>query len=275
MTDRGRWPRSLAEVSTHPEHAAPDWAVHIQGVAISDDWWFITQADRLWRFPVGSDLTQIDPGADDVRSVGFPCEGIDHFGDCDYVDGHVYVAMEGTAPAKIGVFDAELDFVAGAPVDRQGMSNPWCAIDPVTGFLYSSPFDTDHLDAYERHLRHGRFELRHAQSVTLRTADGDPLALERVQGGTFTPDGRLYLTGDTREGGIFGVDVDSGARILHQKIWYEHGWPGRHIIEGLAYCVAMDEQSAAGLEGQLHVLVYDATRKRPDYLWFRHYDERD
>ena len=270
----GRWPRSLAEVSIHPEHAAPEWAMHIQGVAITDDWWFISQADRLWRFPIEADLTQIDPDANGVRSVGFPREGVDHFGDCDAVDGHVYLAMEGTDPALIGVFDADLHFVASAPVDPQGLSNPWCAVDPVTGLLYSSPFDTDHLDAYEHHLDHGRFELRHTRSVTLRTADGDPIALRRVQGGSFTPDGRLYLTGDTRHGGIFGVDVASGARILHRKISYERGWPERHIIEGLAYCIRDGCSPAPGMTGHLHVLVYDATKDSPDYLWFRHYDER-
>jgi hypothetical protein len=269
----GRWPRSLEELTTHPRHIAPDWAKHVQGVALTDDWWFITQEDRVWRFPKDGELARVDPDDDAVRSAGIPSAGVDHLGDCDYWQGHLYVAMEGTNPARIGVFDDELEFVDSASVDVQGTSNPWCAVDPLTGLLYSSAFETDHLVAYEQSLEHDGLDLRPCRTVPLRTEDGHPLELERVQGGVFTPGGQLYLTVDCRDGGVLGVDVETGRRSLSHGIEREPGWPDRHVVEGLAYG-SLDGNAPAGMTGRLHVLVFDGERNEPDYLWFRHYREQ-
>lgn len=209
-----------------------------------------------------------------MRSAGIPCPGIDHLGDCDFWNGHLYVAMEGTNPPQIGVFDSDLELVDTAAVAEQGWSNPWCAVDPLTSLLYSSPFDTDHLFAYEQSVDRNGLDLRPARTGPLRANDGAPLELERVQGGTFTPAGRLYLTVDSEDGGIIGVDVDTGRRAIHHRIAREPGWPEYHVVEGLAYG-AVDGCSAAGTPGQLHVLVFDGAWENPDYLWFRHYRECD
>jgi hypothetical protein len=267
---RGRWPRSLDEPTTHPRDVAPEWAQHMQGVALTEDWWFITQEDRLWRLPTGGDLA--DTAGDSVRRAGIPCAGIEHLGDCDFRDGRLYVAMEGTNPARMGVFDTDLEFIGSAAAGDQGSSNPWCAVDPLTGLLYSSPFDTDHLVTYEVSVERDRVDLRPSQPVPLRTADGAALELERVQGGAFTPSGQLYLTVDSGETAIVGVDVDTGRQMLHHRIEREPGWPDHHVVEGLAYG-ALDGRSADRMGGQIHVLVLIGGGQ-PDYLWFRHYDER-
>ena len=243
----------------------------MQGVALTDDWWFITQVDRLWRFPLRADLT--DPGAPhSARSAGIPLEGIDHFGDCDYWEGHLYVAMEGTNPARIGVFDANLDFVGSAPLDHEA-SNPWCAVDPLTGRLYTSPFDTDHLVAYELCIDGDGINLRSPRRTQLRDRDGVRLELGRIQGGAFTPSGCLYLTSDTTDGGIIGVDVDTGRQMLRHHVDRERGWPDFHIVEGLAYA-AVDGCTNIPVGTRLHVLVFTGAWEKPDYLWFRHYRER-
>jgi hypothetical protein len=268
---RGRWPRSLHEHPTRQSNDAPEWAVHVQGVALAEDWWFVTQEQRLWRFPAAGDVGDAD--GELVRSVGIPVPGIDHFGDCDYWDGRVYVAMEGSNPARVGVFDTDLELIGSAPVADQGTSNPWCAVDPVTGRLFSSPFDTDHLVSYELCIDGRRISLGSSQVVGLRGADGAPLALRRVQGGAFTPDGRLYLTVDSRDSGIVGVDVDTGRRMLSHRIEREQGWPDFHVVEGLAYRTFGDHRTA-GIDGQLHVLVFSGAWEKPDYLWFRHYREQ-
>ena len=268
---RGPWPRSLEEESTHPRDVAPDWAQHMQGVTLAEDWWFITQEDRLWRLPVDGDLA--DAGGESVRQVGIPDAAIEHLGDCDYRDGHVFVAMEGTSPARMGVFDTDLEFVGSAAADDQGSSNPWCAVDPLTGLLYSSPFDTDHLVAYELSVAGGGVDLRSSHTVPLRAADGAALELERVQGGAFTPAGRLYLTVDSRESAVIGVDVDTGRKMLHHRIERKPGWPDHHVVEGLAYG-SLDGRSAVEMGGQLHVIALTGGRGRSDSLWFRHYHER-
>jgi hypothetical protein len=127
---RGRWPRSLDEHTTNPSDVAPEWAQHMQGVTLTGDWWFITQEDGLWRLPVDADLA--DAGGESVRQVGIPDAGTEHLGDCDYWNGRVYVAMEGTSPARMGVFDTELEYIGSAAAGDQGSSNPWCAVDPLT-----------------------------------------------------------------------------------------------------------------------------------------------
>jgi hypothetical protein len=270
---RGRWPRSLDEHTAGPKDVAPEWAKHVQGVALTDDWWFITQEHRLWRFPVDGDLAEVDPAGGSVRSVGVPEPGIDHLGDCDYRDGRLYVAMEGSSPARVGVFDTELDYMGSGAVCDQGSSNPWCAIDPLTGRLFSSPFDTDHLVSYELRVDSRGVSLDSSHAVLLRDADGAPLELERVQGGSFSPSGRLYLTVDSRDAAIVGVDVDTGRRMLRHHIERERDGPDYHIVEGLTYG-ALDRRTEAGMGGQLHVLVFTGAWEQPDYLWFRHYGER-
>jgi hypothetical protein len=267
---RGRWPRSLGEHTTNPSDVAPEWAQHMQGVTLTGDWWFITQEDRLWRLPVDADLAEA--GGESVRQVGIPHAGCEHLGDCDYWSGRVYVAMEGTDPARVGVFDTELAFIGSAAACQQGSSNPWCAVDPVTGLLYSSPFDTDHLVAYEMSVDHDGIDLRPSHAVPLYDADGAALELERVQGGAFTPSGRLYLTVDSRESAVIGVDVDTGRQMLRHRIECEPGRSEHQVVEGLAYG-ALDGRSAVGMGGQIHVIALTGGGQ-PDSLWFRHYDER-
>jgi hypothetical protein len=106
----------------------------------------------------------------------------------------------------------------------------------------------------------------------LRAADGDALELERVQGGAFTPSGQLYLTVDSRESAVIGVDVDTGRQMLRHRIEHEPGWPEHPVVEGLAYG-SLDRRSAVGMGGQIHVIALTGGGQ-PDYLWFRHYDER-
>jgi hypothetical protein len=273
------WPAPLAEIASHPGDIAPSWSEHIQGVANAPGHWFISQADRLWRFPMDLDLTAADVDAPGVRSAGIPETGIDHLGDCDYHDGLFYVAMEGTGPGRTGVFDRDLRFLASAPVDRQGASHPWCAVSPADGLLYSSTFDTDHLCAYRRSLgvdKSGRvvgLELEHVRDLPLRGGDGKPLSLERVQGGAFSPRNHLYLACDTRGGGLLGFDVTTGRCHMHVVIPFEPGWPERQVIEGLAV-IDLDDGPVPWMSGQVHVLVFDAEDKRDDYVWLRHFAVR-
>jgi hypothetical protein len=146
-------------------------------------------------------------------------------------------------------------------------------VDPSTGQLYSSPFDTDHLVAYDLCTDGDGIEVRSPRRIQLRDAHGAPLRLERVQGGAFTPSGRLYLTSDTMDGGIVGVDVDTGRRMLHHHVDRQPKWPDYHILEGIAYAT-LDDGADVPIDTQVHVLVFTGAWEQPDYLWFRHYRER-
>jgi hypothetical protein len=268
------WPRTLVALEPHPSDVAPSWAEHIQGVAHARGCWFITQDDRMWRFPVDLDRAHAHETHPAVSGVGIPEPDIDHLGDCAVHRGVLYVAMEGGPVARVGRFDLDLEFQWSAPLPAQGSSCPWCAIDPRTGLLYSSTFDPDHLSVYQEVTGEDRFAFQHLRDVPLLTDDGEPLTLERVQGGAFSSQGHLYLTSDCRNGGISGVDVATGRRRLHVPIPFEPGWPDNEVIEGLTL-VDLDGADAAWLRGMLHVLVLSIRPQESDRIWLRHYDTPD
>lgn len=268
------WPRTLVALASHPNDVAPAWAEHIQGVAHGRGCWFITQVDRMWRIPVDLDLSHACETHAGVLGVDIPEPEIDHLGDCDVHSGVLYVAMEGSASARVGVFDLDLGFQGSAPLAAQGRSCPWCAVDRRTGLLYSSPFDTDHLSVYQGVRDGERFRFEHLRDVPLLTEDGSPLTLERVQGGAFSGRGHLYLTSDCRNGGLVGVDVDTGRRGLHVTIPFEPEWPDNEVIEGLTL-VDLEGAGVPWLAGILHVLVLSIRPARSDRVWLRHYDVAD
>jgi hypothetical protein len=265
------WPGTLVALESHPSDVGPSWAEHAQGVAHAQGCWFITQADRMWRFPVDLDLAHASHTHPAVSGTGIPEPDIEHLGDCDVHRGALYVAMEGGRVARIGLFDLDLRFQCSAPLAAQGSSCPWCAVDPRTGLVYSSPFDTDRVSVY-RVVRGGaRVGFQHLRDVPLLTDDGAPLTLERVQGGAFSRQGHLYLSSDCRDGGISGIDIDSGRRRLHVTIPFDPGWPDNEVIEGLTL-VDLDKAGVPWLGGKLHVLVLSIRPEASDRIWLRHYD---
>jgi hypothetical protein len=264
----------LVALTSHPSDVAPAWAEHAQGVAYADGCWFITQADRMWRFPVDLDLAHASQTHPAVSGTGIPEPDIDHLGDCDVHRGVLYVAMEGGPLGRVGLFDLDLRFRGSAPLAAQGASCPWCAVDPRSGLLYSSPFDTDHLSVY-RPVRGGdHVGFHHVRDVPLLAGEGACLSLERVQGGAFSSQGHLYLTSDCRNGGILGVDVGTGRRLLQVTIPFEPEWPDNEVIEGLTLA-DLHKASPPWLSGTLHVLVLSIRPQASDTIWLRHYDAAD
>jgi hypothetical protein len=176
--------------------------------------------------------------------------------------------------ARVGRFDLDLRFQGSAPLPAQGPSCPWCAIDPRSGLLYLSPFDSDHLSVYQEARGEDRHGFQHLRDVPLLTEDGASLTLKRVQGGAFSSQGHLYLTSDCRNGGISGFDVATGRRRLHVPIPFEPGWPDNEVIEGLAFA-DLDTADVPWLAGVLHVLVLSIRPGGTDRVWLRHYDVDD
>jgi hypothetical protein len=80
-----------------------------------------------------------------------------------------------------------------------------------------------------------------------------------------------YLTSDCRNGGISGIDIDSGRRRLHVTIPFEPDWPDNEVIEGLTL-VDLDRAGVPWLQGRLHALVLSIRPQASDRIWLRHYD---
>ena len=268
------WPALLAETHAHPGDVAPPWSEHVQGIAHGSGYWFVTQADQVWRIPMTRELGAVGEHDRDVVRAGIPEPGVDHLGDCDVDGGVLYVAMEGTDPARIGAFDLDLRFRGSAPVAPQGTKCSWCAVNPVDGLLYSSDFHADRLHTYRPSRSGGAVGLEHTGEVRLRSDDGSPLRLRRMQGGAFSPHGHLYLTSDIRGGGLYGVEVRAGRCRMHVTIRHEPDWPEKDVIEGMTV-VDLSDGVAPHMSGVVHVLVFDGHGPRPDYVWLRHFDVAD
>ena len=266
------WPRDLVELGAHPSDVAPPWAEHVQGITHGTDVLFVTQADGVWRFPLEPDLSALDADDPSVRHVPVPEAGIKHLGDCDWHDGFLYVAVEGKAVTGVSVFDRDLRYFGTAPLD-QGDDAPWCAISPADGSLYSSPFDTDRLCVYARRgsPQSGTFALERIDEIPLLGEDGERLRLRRVQGGAFSPLGHLYLTDDTPEGGIVGIDVGHRIAAATRRHPLRAGLARHEVIEGLTV-LDLGDGRIPWLDGQVHVLVFNAAWERPDLVWLRHFD---
>jgi hypothetical protein len=266
------WPARVTALGDDPGDVAPVWAEHIQGASIGGGCWFLTQVDRLWRLPIDADPAAMDHDDPQLGQAPIPVPGVDHLGDCDVHADRLYVAMEGTEPAQIGWFRLDLGFVAAAEVPGRTTSCPWCAIDPGDGLLYTSPFDTDRLSVHRPVHSDEEFALEHVRDVPLRTADDSALRLERVQGGAFAGPGQLWLSSDRPDGGIHGIDVRTGQRIVHQPVPYDPHAPDDEVIEGLAFHDLRHHESEPWLRGSLHVLVLGRRPDDRDNVWFRHYE---
>jgi len=111
-----------------------------------------------------------------------------HFGALCFFDGRLFVPTQW--PFGIWRINLQTHAQAWSHVvlpDNENNQFPWCAIHPVTGVLYTANYDTPQaLRAYDR----SNLARRPADDIRLGPA---PLPLDHVQGGTFTPRGRVLL----------------------------------------------------------------------------------
>jgi hypothetical protein len=293
--------RSFTFLGDYPKDRNSGWHSEAQGVTNDARNWFITQRGTLWKFPRSFDLnTQIGGHQTGVikkalqnvplPEIEIPLFGsfpvYNHFGDLDYFDGYLYVPVEADESDKkiplVAAFDAgNLAFRWCAKLSAQGSSAhyraPWCAINPVNGLLYSSSnsIDSDRgpIRVYRRDpspapgSSSGTKVLQKVRDFRLYAEDGRALSLQRLQGGTFSSNGNLYLVIDTEEGGIMGFNP-SGRRILHTPIRYVRG-TGEEL-EGITIW-DLDAGGAPGVRGQIHVLMIDNDTWTEDDLYFKHF----
>ena len=136
--------------------SAPAWSADAQGIAHSDDSWFLTQKTAIYRFPLGADIG--DGGAFD-RRLDFaalanifpsfdwsPTTGFNHFGDPDFRNGFLFVPVEHSQPGNqplLLILDDGLNPVAWeilnhATADASGKFNAaWVSVNSA-GVLYTS-----------------------------------------------------------------------------------------------------------------------------------------
>ena len=153
----------------------------------------------------------------------------DHIGDLDFWNGRLYIPIEHKQVlnglrinASFAVYDPELSFTGEYWITSQ-FHAPWCAIDPETGYLYSSEWnDVSTLYIYDLE----NFELLEILPLNK--------TLSRVQGGCFYK-GDLWISCDDLEKSICRVDPETGEvkEILKTEIPNE--MEGITAFEGLQW----------------------------------------
>ena len=137
--------------------------------------------------------------------------GNDHIGGISFYNGKIYACVEGgdVCRACIVVFDPETLKPTGDVFDlpNEDFTDgiPWLAVDPDTGFLYTSGWS--HADTvYVFDTNDGMRSVRSFHPVGI----GE---LDRIQGGEFYG-GTLYLSQDSRDNGtrkrLLRLDTETG-----------------------------------------------------------------
>ena len=276
-----------ANPSAHPYEDYHYWTEEIQGATQDSFNWYMANRTHIMRFPLTADLDYY-PSAYVANPWSYYWA---HMGDPAYGWnlGKVIVPLEpdhangghATGPA-FGIFDTLLNGLAapsipdppagsGIPDQQAGESGgaPWVAYNPKDGGYYSSGFDPTWIYVYN---------ISYANQVTFSRAFqildgwGYPIQLHHIQGGAFSPSGKLYLSSDdpayTHWGQIHVMDIYNG-RVQRSYFIERHAtWPGPEEMEGLTFWNS--NGSAPGINGQLHLVLLDNDAGDDDW-YFKHY----
>lgn len=266
---REAFPQAFHQSSEYPFDGAYDYTEDIQGVAHSHDGhWYITRQYAAYKLPVGRPLGA-SWQATAVTGIPAPLGAYNHMGDADFYNGRLYVPMEGSTPA-IAVFDSDLNYLTHTFIPG-AVDAPWCAINPVDGLLYVSSFsNVSQVRKFQMQWVNGYMSLTEAGVVDLKDAYGNPIMLDRIQGGAFSPKGHLYLVMDVAGHGVKGFEVRSGRQYANIPVQFDPSWSSAEELEGIDIW-DLDDGAAPGVNGQIHVLMLDNDWASADDLFFKHF----
>jgi hypothetical protein len=273
------WPPASAYdyLGDYPEDSAPGWTNNVQGVATSGTHWFFSaESEGLWKISLTHDLDKdVDDGQLPHAAVPSPFSDVDrpHMGDLDHFEGLLFVPFEGTDPKRIMLFRAsDLAFLGTGNVAEQS-DCPWCAVNPRNRLLYSSHFNTDHLNVYRMSLKTNSaggvvgLELKFLYNFELCNSQGARLQVSRVQGGAFSSSGHLYLVSDVDSGGLMGFDMTTGRRMFQRT---KASLPTDVEMEGITIFDA-DAVSTPHIGGQIHIVWLQDEAVVDDDIYFSHF----
>lgn len=251
-----RNPRMSEWVKREKEYANRDWTAACQGVATDRTGWYFTSNDDGFPgvYRLSNTMSVLDK-----RSI--PRSTAGHVGDVDYYGGRVYVALEN--PTKIAVFDRVLN-----PQSTHAVSTPdghfsWCAVNPWNGVLYTSAWNNaTALYAFDRN------------TGARRTQDDIALngVVDRVQGGAFSPNGRIYLASDDKSGkaGIHAFGLPMGRWLGFVAIEIHQGFPKYEETEGIGFGL----MHTLGHPTVVHLVLLDQDALSDD-IYFKSYEVPD
>ncbi len=173
----------------------------MQGIANSQTNWFVSNKGTIYKTQ-RNDIKKVVKKVKLSEIQGQLKGGhYNHFGDLDFHDGLLYVATTGEKPAPpiVIVFNENLEFEKYARFSDKQEGAGWVAIDPVTGYLYSSgPYRE--LFVYDRNFPKNSHDLTFIRKIFLNFKYGPTQEKEYAkiynQGGAFSPHGIFYYVLD-------------------------------------------------------------------------------
>jgi len=252
----------LRYVSQSVREQTGAWSHEAQGLAHDDSAWFVTQRHQIWRLPLDHDLSRPIEGTDHlhgVRRADIPTalrrRGYAHLGDPAVWRDLVLVPLEGRGrrPLVLSFRADGLRFMGATELPQR--KAPWLAVGEGD-VLYSSDFHIHRARPLHRYrLREtatGAAALEPRPAITLRTAQGEPARVRRIQGGVLDPrTGHLVLVSDTDRGGLVLVDLRDGTLLGRQPVDVRRGFPFYEELQGITWW------DTGAHRGRLHVVMLD------------------
>jgi hypothetical protein len=278
-------------LGNNPSRMWTEWAFAAQGLAHDNTSWYVTQKSYINKYDIGADLS-----TSPKKWVGIPSQlsqrGCDHFGDPDFANGYLLVPVEGCknssgAIVYLAVFDSQLNLICYDDLYQQentpdGTNAGWVAVDPITGYLYSSGYSLNSVSLLHTYRidwtaifsdvnPHWFLYDTNIGNRRLVRQDGTSVDLKTIQGGVFSGDGRLfYLTSGANSCDVSSDGADRGGlRVFDAAtgILIAKAGNGYGYFDYENHCGFSDYEEPEGLDyvdmsvrpgpyyGQLHVLL--------------------
>lgn len=281
-------PTNIQFRNEFPKHRNIEIAHSVQGVTHDNNSWYICNQWNILKIPASLPLNHdyLQRSNESNSSIGVFSAGIPkplreagyhHFCDIDFHNGFLYAPLEhpdkANKPALIVIFNTKLQYIGHAQLHLQNAFAPWCAINPGNGLLYSSSSNFKQAEAVELFVyrpfvdeTNSVVRLTYLGNFFLKDKKGGNVRIKKINGGTFSPNGHLYLVSDTKDGGIFCFDMITGRNISHREVNYSKAL--MQELEGITYWDLDSVTNHDNIRHQLHLLMLDM-----DDLFNRDLDE--
>jgi hypothetical protein len=239
-----------------------EWTEECQGITTDGKCWFVVSNNEndsriVYKFDLMFRYQ---------HKIKSPC-GTDHIGAPCFFDNKIYVPVEGTDKARIWILDTDFTssnvfMLGGTKEPEQRAKMPWCAINPLNGYLYSSVFADDREDEppVDRVFSYDPRDNFVQKETFMLQGEG----IHRVQGGCFSDNGHLYLSSSK------SVDI-KGYSVLNGKYLGRYSppsdWSEDEEMEGISLWPVNYE---GAIETYVHMVVLDNDVSVNDDVYFKH-----